>query len=65
MARRLRTTCYRLSQRRRKKIEEAFGWINTVAGMCRTRLVGRWKINQQLQLAAAAYNLVRKRKLAT
>jgi transposase len=65
MARRLRTRGYRLSQRCRKKIEEAFGWIKTVAGMCRTRLVGRWKIRQQLQLAAAAYNLVRIRKLAT
>lgn len=65
MARRLRTRGYRLSQRCRKKIEEAFGWIKTVAGMCRTRLVGRWKIRQQLLLAAAAYNLVRIRKLAT
>jgi hypothetical protein len=36
----------------------------TVAGLCRTRLVGRWKIKQQMQLAAAAYNLVRMRKLA-
>jgi hypothetical protein len=48
-----------------QNIEEAFGWIKTVAGMCRTRLVGRWKIKQQLQLAAAAYNLVRIRKLET
>ena len=65
MAQRLRTRGYQLSQRCRKKIEEAFGWIKTVAGMCRTRLVGRWKIKQQLQLAAAAYNLVRIRKLVT
>lgn len=65
MARRLRTRGYQLRQRCRKKIEEAFGWIKTVAGMCRTRLVGRWKIKQQFQLAAAAYNLVRIRKLAT
>jgi transposase len=54
---------YTLSQRCRKKIEEAFGWIKTVAGLCRTRLVGQWKIKQQVQLAAAAYNLVRMRKL--
>ena len=64
MARRLQTRGYQLSQRCRKKIEEAFGWIKTVAGLCRTRLVGRWKIKQQLQLAAAAYNLVRIRTLA-
>ena len=65
MAKRVGTRAYRLSQRCRKKIEEAFGWIKSVAGMYRTRLVGRWKIKQQLQLAAAAYNLVRIRKLAT
>jgi transposase len=65
MARRLRSRGYRASQRCRKKIEEAFGWIKTVAGLYRTRLVGRWKIKQQLELAAAAYNLVRMRKLLT
>jgi len=55
---------YTLSQRCRKKIEETFGWIKTVAGLCRTKPVGQWKIRQQMQLAAAAYNLVRMRKLA-
>ena len=55
---------YTISQRCRKKIEEAFGRIKTVAGLYRTRLVGQWKIKQQVQLAAAAYNLVRMRKLA-
>ena len=64
MAGRLGSASYQLSQRCRKKIEEAFGWIKSVAGMYRTRLVGRWKIKQQMQLAAAAYNLVRIRKLA-
>ena len=65
MRRREKTLGYSLSQRCRKRIEEAFGWIKTVGGMCRTRLVGRWKIKQQVELAAAAYNLVRIRKLAT
>jgi transposase len=64
MRRRQRTRGYRLSQRCRKKIEEAFGWIKTVATLARTKLVGQWKIAQQLHLAAAAYNLVRMRKLA-
>jgi hypothetical protein len=64
MAKRTRSTRYTISQRCRKKVEEAFGWVKTVAGLCRTRLVGRWKIKQQMQLAAAAYNLVRIRKLA-
>ena len=64
MRRRQRTRGYRLSQRCRKKIEEAFGWIKTVATLARTKLIGRWKITQQMHLAAAAYNLVRMRKLA-
>ena len=64
MAERVGSEGYRISQRCRKKIEEAFGWIKTVAGLARTRLVGRWKIVQQMQMAAAAYNLVRIRKLA-
>jgi transposase len=63
MRERQTTLGYQFSQRCRKKIEESFGWMKTVAGLARTRLVGRWKIRQQLELAAAAYNLVRLRKL--
>ena len=55
---------YRLSQKCRKKIEEVFGWLKGIAGAGRSRLVGRWKLQQTLELAAAAYNLVRLRKLA-
>ena len=55
---------YTLSQHASKKIEEVFGWIKTVAGLCRTRLVGQWKIRRQVQLAAAVNNLVRMGKLA-
>ena len=55
---------YRLSQKCRKKVEEVFGWLKGVAGMGRSRLVGRWKLQQTLELAAAAYNLVRLRRLA-
>jgi transposase len=64
MRRREGTVGYRISQRCRKKIEEAIGWVKTVAGLARTRLIGRWKLQQQLHLAAAAYNLVRLRRLA-
>lgn len=63
MRERLLTDAYRLSQRCRKKVEECFGWMKTVAGLARSRHVGRWKIRQQMELAAAAYNLVRMRKL--
>lgn len=65
MRERVLTEAYRLSQRCRKKIEECFGWIKTVAGLARSRHVGRWKLRQQMEIAAAAYNLVRMRKLMT
>ncbi len=54
---------FKTSQRRRKMIEEGFGWIKDFAGLARTRLVGRWKLRMQVTMAAAAYNLVRMRKL--
>jgi len=63
MRERLESVGYQISQRCRKKIEEYFGWMKTVAGLGRSRWVGRWKLQQQLELTAAAYNLVRMRKL--
>ncbi len=57
------TEGYRLSQKCRKKIEEVFGWLKCVAGLDRSRVVGRWKLQQLLELGAAAFNLVRLRKL--
>lgn len=58
-----RRAAFKKSQRRRKLVEEFFGWIKTVAGMRRARHVGRVKIRQCFELAAAAYNLVRMRNL--
>lgn len=55
---------YRLSQRCRKKVEECFGWLKTIAGLDRCRTVGRWKLQQLLEVGAAAFNLVRLRRLA-
>jgi Transposase DDE domain len=54
---------YAASQRIRKRIEEAFGWIKTVAGLCKTKLRGRPKVDWAFTFAAAAYNLVRASKL--
>lgn len=54
---------FRTSQRRRKMIEEGFGWMKDFAGLARTRLVGRWKIAMQVMMTAAAYNLVRMGRL--
>jgi transposase len=64
MRQRMKTIGYAISQRKRKLVEEAFGWIKTVAGLRRTKLVGRWKLRMQMQVSAAAYNLVRMRNLA-
>ena len=54
---------YAVSQRIRKRIEEAFGWIKTVAGQERTKFRGRERVGWAFALAAAAYNLVRLPKL--
>ena len=54
---------YEASLRIRKRIEEAFGWIKTVAGMRRTKLRGRPKVDWAFTFAAVAYNLVRLPKL--
>ena len=54
---------YGKSQRVRKRIEEAFGWIKTVAGLRKTKLRGLAKVDWAFTFAAAAYNLVRLPKL--
>lgn len=54
---------YVASQRIRKRIEEAFGWIKTVAGQGKTKFRGRDRVGWAFTFAAAAYNLVRLPKL--
>jgi hypothetical protein len=49
---------YASSQRIRKRIEESFGWIKTVAGLDRPKLRGVERIGWAFTFAAAAYNLV-------
>jgi transposase len=50
---------YAISQRIRKRIEEAFGWIKTVAGQDKTRFRGVDRVGWAFTFAAVAYNLVR------
>lgn len=50
---------YALSLRRRKMIEEAFGWIKTVGGLRKSRHVGLAKLAGQVLFTFAAYNLTR------
>lgn len=54
---------YAASLRARKRIEEAFGWMKTVAGLRRTKLRGLEKVDWSFIFAAAAYNLIRLPKL--
>lgn len=63
MKERQQNTGYSISQRVRKRIEECFGWLKSIAGLGRSRWSGRWKLRQYLELTAAAYNLVRMIKL--
>ena len=54
---------YVASQRIRKRIEEAFGWIKEIALQRRARHRGKDRVGWQFTLAAAAYNLIRLPKL--
>jgi len=54
---------YEISQRKRKRIEECFGWLKTIALMRKVRHRGLEKVGWIFTFAAAAYNLVRMRKL--
>ena len=54
---------YAISQRIRKRIEEAFGWMKSIAGQRKTRFRGVERVGWSFAFAAAAYNLVRLPKL--
>ena len=54
---------YALSQRRRKKIEEPFGWAKTVGGMAQTVHRGLDRVRAQFTMTMAACNLARLPKL--
>jgi len=54
---------YAVSQRIRKRVEEAFGWAKTVAGLRKMRHRGLPKVGWQFTLAMAAYDLIRLPKL--
>ena len=54
---------YATSQRVRKRIEEAFGWIKTTGGLRKTRHRGTERVGWTFTLTAAACNLVRLPKL--
>jgi len=54
---------YRISQKKRKRIEECFGWLKTIALLRKVRHRGTLKVDWIFTFACAAYNLVRMRNL--
>ena len=54
---------YLISQQKRKRVEEIFGWIKTVGGLRKTRHRGLARVGWMFTFALAAYNLVRLRNL--
>lgn len=55
---------YAISQRKRKRVEEIFGWLKTVGGLRKVRHRGLERVAWMFTFAVAAYNLVRLRNLA-
>jgi DDE family transposase len=54
---------YGISQRKRKRVEEIFGWMKTIGGFRRTRFIGLELTQLAAYLVATAYNLVRMARL--
>jgi transposase len=55
---------YRISQKKRKRIEECFGWLKTIALLRKVRHRGLFKVDWVFTFACAVYNLVRLRNLS-
>jgi hypothetical protein len=53
----------RQRQRKRKLVEEIFGWLKTVGLLRKTRHRGERRVDWIFTFAAAVYNLVRIRNL--
>jgi transposase len=62
-ARTTRHAGYAISQKRRKRIEECFGWLKDIALLRKLKHRGLFKVGWIFTFAAAAYNLVCMRKL--
>ncbi len=56
-------TGYDVSQRKRKRVEQVFGWGKTIGLIRKTKHRGRRKVGWMFTFTQAAYNLVRMRSL--
>lgn len=54
---------YEVSQRKRKRVEEIFGWLKTVGMLRKTRHKGLFRVGWIFTFSLAAYNLIRIRNL--
>ena len=62
-ARTTRHAGYAISQKKRKRIEECFGWLKDIALLRKLKHRGLLKVGWIFTFAAAVYNLVRMRNL--
>jgi IS5 family transposase len=54
---------YQISQRKRKRVEEIFGWMKAYGGLRRTMARGLARVRLHAYMVAAAYNLLRMSRL--
>jgi transposase len=57
-------TGYAVSQKKRKRVEEIFGWMKTYGGLRKTMMRGIARVQVHAWLVGAAYNLLRMSRLA-
>ena len=62
-ARTTRHAGYVISQQKRKLVEQGFGWMKTIGGLRKLRHRGGALVNWVFTFTAAAYNIVRLRRL--
>ena len=64
MRRTTRHASYAVSQRKRKRVEEIFGWMKAYGGLRRTLVRGVARVQMHAYLVGAAYNLLRMSRLS-
>jgi transposase len=62
-ARTTRHVGYALSQQKRKRVEQSFGWMKMIGMLRKVKLRGREKVGWLFTFAGAAYNLMRLQRL--
>jgi len=58
-----RHASYQISQQKRKRVEQSFGWMKMIGLLKKVKLRGLRKVSWWFTLVGAAYNLIRLRRL--